>query len=67
MVGRHKGEGRVLIVREGVGQWGGQATIMMCGCDGGWYGGDKSVSLECHCLNPVQTSELLVEVQQTLT
>jgi len=39
---RYRGEWRV-IVDEGVGQWGGQAAIMMCGCDGGWYGGDASL------------------------
>jgi hypothetical protein len=26
-----------------MGKWGGQATIMMCGCDGGWNGGDGSL------------------------
>ncbi len=38
MLSRHRREGRV-VVGKGVGQWGGQAAIMMCGCDGGWYGG----------------------------
>ena len=32
-----RGEGMV-IIGEGVGQWGGQGAIMVCGCDGGWYG-----------------------------
>jgi hypothetical protein len=38
-------EGRgVFFVDNGVGQWGGGATIMMCGCDGGgWYSGDASL------------------------
>jgi hypothetical protein len=36
------GEGRV-VIGKGVGQRGGQATIMMCGCDGGWNGGDGSL------------------------
>ena len=35
-------EGRV-VISKGVGQWGGQAVIMMCGCDGGWNGGDGSL------------------------
>ncbi len=35
-------EGRV-IIGKGAGQWGGQAAIMMCGCDGGWNGGDGSL------------------------
>jgi hypothetical protein len=42
MLSRRRGEGRV-VVGEGVGQWRGQAAIMMCGCDGGWYGGDASL------------------------
>jgi hypothetical protein len=42
MLIRYRGEWRV-VVGKGVGQWGGQATIMMCGCDGGWYGGDGSL------------------------
>ncbi len=42
MLSRHRGEGGV-VVGEGVGQWGGQAAIMMCSCDGGWYGGDASL------------------------
>jgi hypothetical protein len=42
MLGRHGGEGRV-VIGKGVGQWGGQATIMVCGCDGGWNGGDGSL------------------------
>ncbi len=30
---------------EGVGGWGEeQAAIIMCGCDGGWYSGDASLS-----------------------
>ena len=28
----------MVIIGEGVGQWGGQGAIMVCGCDGGWYG-----------------------------
>ena len=39
---RHRGEGRV-VVGEGVGQWEGQAATMICGCDGGWHGGDASL------------------------
>jgi hypothetical protein len=33
-MGRHGGEGRV-VIDKGVGQWGGQAIIVMCGYDGG--------------------------------
>ncbi len=43
MLSRRRGEGRV-VVSKGVGQWGGQAAIMMCGCDGGWYSGDVSLT-----------------------
>jgi hypothetical protein len=39
MLSKHRGEGRV-VVGKGAGQRGGQAAIMMCGCDGGWNGGD---------------------------
>jgi hypothetical protein len=42
MLGACKGEGRV-VIRKSVGQWRGQAAIMMCGCDGGWNGGDGSL------------------------
>jgi hypothetical protein len=42
MLGRHGGDERV-VISKGEGQWGGQATIMMCGCDGGWDGGDGSL------------------------
>jgi hypothetical protein len=41
-LGRHEGEGGFNIGK-GAGQWGGQATIMMCGCDGAWNGGDGSL------------------------
>jgi hypothetical protein len=40
--GKREGEGRV-VIGKGAGKWGGQATIMMCGCDGGWNGGDGSL------------------------
>ena len=42
MLGTRGGEGRV-VIGKGVGQRGGQAAIMMCGCDGGWNGGDASL------------------------
>jgi hypothetical protein len=42
MLSRRRREGRV-VVGEGTGQWGGHATIMMCGCDVGWYCGGKSL------------------------
>ena len=42
MLGMCRGEGRV-VISKGVGHWRGQATIMMCGCDGGWNGGDRSL------------------------
>jgi hypothetical protein len=32
-----------VVIGKGVGQRGGQADIMMCGCDGGWNGGDRSL------------------------
>ncbi len=41
-LGRHGGEERV-VISKGVGQWGEQAAIMMCGCDGGWNGDDGSL------------------------
>jgi hypothetical protein len=37
-----RGEERV-VIGKGTRQWGGQGTIMMCGCDGGWNGGDGSL------------------------
>ncbi len=43
MLGRHGGEGRV-VIGKGVGRWGGQVAFMMCGCDGGWNGGDGSLN-----------------------
>jgi hypothetical protein len=43
MLSGGRGEGRV-IIGKGAGLWGGQATIMMCGCDGGWNGGDGSLN-----------------------
>jgi hypothetical protein len=49
MLGRREGEGRV-IIGKGVGQRGGQATIMMCGCDGGWNGGDWSLKSVFECI-----------------
>ncbi len=42
MFGKCRWERRV-IISEGVGQWGGQATIMMCSCDEGWNGGAGSL------------------------
>ncbi len=39
---RHKRERRV-VVGKGAGQRGGQAAIMMHGCDGRWNGGDGSL------------------------
>ena len=42
-MGKCGGEERV-VVSKGVGQWGGQAAIMMCGCDDEeWSGGDGSL------------------------
>ena len=42
MLSGQRGEERFVIDKD-AGQWGGQATIMMCGCDGGWNGGDGSL------------------------
>jgi hypothetical protein len=46
-LGKRGREGRVLVSKD-VRQWGGQAAIMMWGCDGdgGWNGGDGDGSLK---------------------
>ena len=39
-----------VVIGKGVGKRGGQAAIMMCGCDGGWIGGDGSLKSIFECI-----------------